>query len=181
MTAPHCYTPQHTTPHCNTLQHTGRVQFVAIGIMYWIVATHCNALQHTAPHCNTRPPCNTWHHTATHCNTLQHTATHRLCEYPHVPCDSLALLRRLYSCLSLQHAVSSFTARHSTLELSVTATLCNISGAEYPYAQDDSFTCSGRLSLQHSVAHCNTLQNTATHTCDMTPLHFREVFHCNTL
>jgi len=153
MTALHCYTPQHTTPHCNTLQHTGRVQFVAIGIMYWIVATHCNALQHTA----------------THCNTLQHTGTETLGFRPaafcctHIPCiQSLP-------CNKLQHTAKQNTILQHTGRSQLAATSSHVLNHYHAH-----ILCCCRCVLQHNqhtAPHYNTLPyNTLHHTAQ----------HCNT-
>jgi len=122
------------------------------------------ALQHAATHFSTLQ------HTATHCNTLQHTATHCNTWYFSVHSCWRYCSFRIWGrhCNTLQHAATHCNTHCNTLQHAMFVGVFLLVVLLFSHTSE---------ALQHTAthfkmntAHCNTLQETATH-CNTRCLH----------
>jgi len=130
-------------------------------------AAHCSTLQHTATHCNTLQ------HTATHCNTLQHTATH--CAAVWSVFETMLQCAAVWSVFEMINWQLWYT-NLSINEAEFLQNTWNVMHVHQPCCQKLWCFSKQRLSrlwpgcpsFTTVVAHCSTLQYTATH-CNTLP------------
>jgi len=194
-TATHCNALQLTALHCNTLyqsvplapirklrSHTATAQLLRTHMQNTqhtaskfdactysdVEVIYCITLQHTATYCNILQ------HAAARCSTLQHTATYCIIAW----CGHLLDVEVTHSATLLQQDTATPL---NTLQYTASKTQfhnCTTAAAQLNHNAPPHCTILSHIRKRGCrLAHCNTLQHTATHR--NTPQH--TALHCNTL